>query len=71
MEDINIIIMDLPESVNACHTCNEDGSWTMFINARASSEQQKEAAYHELKHIKRDDLHSEKNADLIEYEVRK
>jgi len=70
MEDINVVIMDLPASVNACHTCNEDGSWTLIINARASSEQQKEAALHELKHIERDDLHSGKSADLIEWEVR-
>lgn len=44
---------------------NEDGSFTIFINARISHARQMAAYRHAIKHIMKDDFNKE-NADDIE-----
>lgn len=56
-QDVFVEIMDLgdtkiPETV----VLNDDGSYTIFINARFSFEKQQESVNHALKHIKADDF---------------
>ena len=65
---INTQLIDFPvgckghESV----TKNEDGSYTVFINARDASNVQKEAYLHALEHINNDDFSAVESANVIE-----
>lgn len=55
--DINIIVMDFKNvKTKEMVTGNEDGSYTIFINARLSYESQLEAYKHALKHINNNDF---------------
>lgn len=56
MDDIIIKVIDLPVRINALTVANEDGSYTICINARASFKQQYEAYLHELQHIQNYDF---------------
>lgn len=51
MPDIFVRLADLPLSINGLTAENDDGSYTVFINSRASSQQQHDAYEHELRHI--------------------
>lgn len=54
-DDIFIYYIDLG-SVRATSTLNEDGSYSIFLNARLSREQQITEYMHELRHILSDDF---------------
>lgn len=58
--------MDFPfkESV----TKNEDDSYTIFINAKLSAEEQQKKFQHAMLHILEDDFYKE-NADKIEFDT--
>lgn len=56
--------MDLP--LRETVTKNEDDSYTIFINAKLSLEEQQEKFLHALKHISGNDFYK-KNTDEIEY----
>ena len=57
MSDFRIIKMDFPTTkVGACITPNEDGTHTIFVNARLSEYQQAKAVKHELNHFYGDDF---------------
>lgn len=47
-------------------TPNEDGSFTIFIEASLSREEQRKAAAHALRHILHDDFYAKHSADEIE-----
>ena len=46
----------MPTRVKGQTVENSDGSYSIFINARLSADQQHEAYIHELEHIKRKDF---------------
>lgn len=52
--DYQIILLDIP--TNEAVTVNEDGSYTIFINARLNREQQIKSYYHAMKHITGEDF---------------
>ncbi len=52
--DYQIILLDMP--TNEAVTVNEDGSYTIFINARLNREQQIKSYYHAMKHITGEDF---------------
>lgn len=68
MSDINVHLIDFPEGAkgNEAVTPNEDGSYSVFINARAASNKQQEAYLHALEHIKNDDFSSSESVQAIE-----
>ena len=68
MSDINVHLIDFPKNVkgNESVTPNEDGSYSVFINARAASNKQREAYLHALKHIENDDFSSSESVQAIE-----
>ncbi|MGI6579904.1 MAG: ImmA/IrrE family metallo-endopeptidase [Saccharofermentanales bacterium] len=68
---INVIFTNMPLSIRGTHTCNADGSYTILLNDRLSSYQQRKVYFHEMYHITRDDLLGYVNADLIEEIIRK
>lgn len=68
MSDINVHLIDFPEGAkgNEAVTLNEDGSYSVFINARAASNKQQEAYLHALEHIKNDDFSAVESVNVIE-----
>jgi hypothetical protein len=51
---INIVLKDLPYDVSGNTVPNDDGSYTITINARHSYERQLKAYEHELRHVEQD-----------------
>lgn len=67
---INTVLRyDLPSSVKACLTFNEDMSHTVFINGNLSPEQQQIALHHEYQHITHPDA-SEADIHALDFEPR-
>lgn len=67
MPDINVVVMDLKSTtIKETVTCNEDGTYTIFLNARFNQEQQNDAYIHALGHILRLDFEHKTSADVIE-----
>ena len=63
--DIIVKLIDFPTSAKEAVTENEDGSYTIFINAKLTHEKQLEAYMHALAHIMGSDFEKE-NADQVE-----
>lgn len=62
---------DMPCSIKSFVRKNEDDSYTIVINARIGSIEQKKSFAHELKHIIDDDMLTECPVDMIEIEAHK
>lgn len=63
--EYKVILADLPERINGFTKMEADGFCTIVLNAKASSDQQRECYRHELEHIIMDDF-GEGDADQIE-----
>ena len=63
--DIIVKLIDFPTSAKEAVTKNEDGTYTVFINAKLSHEMQLESYAHALAHIMGSDFEKE-NADQVE-----
>ncbi len=61
-------IMDMDTMVPEHLVKNEDNSYTIFLNARLSKENQLKSYYHALRHINENDFCKE-NVQKIEYEA--
>lgn len=70
LEDIGVHIINMDTLVHEQVVYNEDGSFSIFINARLSFEAQMQAYQHALMHIARDDFHKH-DVDEIETETHK
>lgn len=67
-EEIYVYVIDFGvTSISETVTKNDDGSYTIFLNARFSYEQQKKAYNHALCHIQRNDF-DRYDVDMIENE---
>lgn len=64
----NVQVLDFHNSTGATHTMNEDGSYTIFVNARLTKERQEIAYWHEIEHIKNEDIQAYLDADSVEFE---
>ena len=64
--DYFVRVVDLPPAVGGMVTVNEDGTFSVYINARNSEEKQKKSLAHEVKHITDEDFYSGKSVDEIE-----
>lgn len=56
LDEINVQILDFGNSIPATVTINDDGSFSIFLNARLSYERRMQAYLHELRHIQRGDF---------------
>lgn len=66
LSDINVYVIDLGScSVPGTSTVNEDGTLTIFLNARVNREKMLKTYQHELRHYYNDDFHTD-NVDYIE-----
>ena len=66
--DVNIVLQDFPEGGNEMVCLNEDGSYTILINARLSRESQVDAYVHAIDHIEKKDF-QKTDVQSIEYEA--
>lgn len=66
--DYFVRLIDFPVGAgcNGMVMANDDGTYSIYLNARASDEQKKKAYLHETAHILRGDLHG--NASITEIE---
>ena len=64
--NIVLIYHELPNTVHALTHANDDGSYTILINANLCHERQMVAVLHELTHIQGNDFTREEQADLLE-----
>ncbi len=64
MSDVYVHLIDFPNtSVNEAVTHNDDGSYSIFINAKLNKEKQQNAYAHAMKHI--ENLDFEKNETSV------
>lgn len=66
--DVNIFLINFPRPGNEMVVPNEDGSYTILINARLSNEGQLRAYQHAMKHITDNDF-SKSDVQSIEAEA--
>lgn len=64
--NINVQILDFGNSIPAVVTINDDGSFSIFLNARLTYERRLEAYLHEIRHIQNQDFYSEMSVDELE-----
>ena len=69
-EAIGVHFIDMPPRIEEQIIFNEDGSFSIFINARLNCERQMLAYQHALQHILQDDF-SKECVDTIENSMRK
>ena len=64
--NINVQILDFGNSVPAVVSINDDGSFSIFLNARLSYERRLEAYWHEMRHIQNQDFYGDMSVDEME-----
>lgn len=67
-QDVNVVLMDFPVPGNEMVVSNEDGSFTILINAKLSQDSQLKAYQHAINHICNNDFEKE-NVQKIEYQA--
>lgn len=67
-ESINVILLDMDTGIHEEVNLNRDGSYTIFINSRLSSDTQQSGYAHAIKHILFDDWKL-KDVQEIEWEA--
>lgn len=55
MYDFNVVITDLDNMIGECICHNADDSYTIFLNSRWSSEEQRFCLLHALDHVRNND----------------
>lgn len=63
---INVQILDFGNSIPAAVTINDDGSFSIFLNARLSYERRLEAYLHEMRHIQNQDFYGDMSVEEME-----
>lgn len=63
--DVNVQLINFPNSGREMVVPNEDGSYTILINARLSNESQMQAYAHAMEHIVNDDFEKQ-DVQIIE-----
>ena len=65
-DDYTVRLVDLPYSVGALLSVDEYGYTSIYINSRQSREMQRKHLRHELRHIRRNDVHSARPITEVE-----
>ena len=68
--DVRVFIINMDTKVREQITENADGSYSIFLNANLTQEQQIDSYIHAIKHILRQDFENH-SADRIEYYAHK
>lgn len=56
---VNTFLLDMPARVKGQTVKNEDGTYSVFLNARMASNQIEKTYQHEIQHIKNGDFEKE------------
>lgn len=66
--DYFVRVVDFPKGVNRIGfvLLNDDGTYSVYINARASEAQKRKAMRHEYNHMANDDMYGNKDIRKIE-----
>ena len=64
--DYFVRLVDLPYSVKALVSENDDGTYSMYLNARYGDEQRINSYFHEMEHIERDDFNNGESIYIVE-----
>ena len=66
--DYFVRVVEFPKGVNRIGfvLLNPDGTYSIYLNARASHAQKKKAMRHEMRHMANDDLYGDKDIRTIE-----
>lgn len=66
--DYFVRLVDFPLGVgsNGMLLLNDDGTYSVYLNARASADKQKKAMRHEYDHMANDDMYGDKDIRNIE-----
>lgn len=70
MEEIFIREIEMPLSIKAFTTIDQNGDYNVFINANLSEEAKRLALQHEKIHISRGDFYSCKSATELEFSIK-
>ena len=57
MNEFFVRIVQLPSHVEACVTPNDDGTFSIYVNALLSENARERAVQHEIEHIAKDHLY--------------
>lgn len=64
--DYFVRLVDLPIGIHGVCATNDDGTFSVFINARNDRDQQIRSYFHERKHIEGDDFYNGKDIREVE-----
>lgn len=64
--DYFVRVVDFPVGVHGCVTPNDDGTFSVYINANDTDERQRQTMEHEKGHILSDDFYTGKDVAEIE-----
>lgn len=66
--DYFVRLIDFPADCgcNGALMLNDDGTYSVYINARASEAQKRKAMWHEYNHMANDDMYGDKSVEDIE-----
>lgn len=64
--NINVVYIDLPCTINSFTVSNADMSYTIVLNSKKSHQQNLQAYLHEYRHILDGDFEKKCSADMIE-----
>ena len=67
--DVIVRVIDFPIGVGRCDGLvmpNDDATYSIYVNARTSYDQQRRAYRHELNHVIRDDFYNERDIKEVE-----
>lgn len=59
-DDYHVYLIDMPVTVRALVSYDCDGYPSVFVNSRLSREMQRQAEKHEIDHIEKGDVHSDR-----------
>ena len=59
-------MIDLPYSLGAMVSVDEDGFASIYLNSRLNYEKQRACLKHELKHLSNDDIYNDKSIREVE-----
>lgn len=64
--DFFVRVINLPVGVGGVVTPNDDGTFSIYVNARNTRERQKKSCDHEVGHIRNDDFWNGKTIEEVE-----
>ena len=70
MDEIFCRYANLPSKINAVTVIDENGDYNVYVNVKLSTEAQKQAFRHEVKHIKKNHFFQNKPVKECEEEAK-